>query len=57
MTTEKTIAKRREIAKSWKDYLKQQQKRERQLLSGILECFLEHKKNTLEDLKVLVKLK
>jgi len=37
----------------WEDYLKQQQKREKQLLSEVLECFVKHKKNTLEDLKVL----
>ena len=35
------------------DFLTQQQQRERKLLSKILECFLDHKRDTLEDLKVL----
>ena len=35
------------------DFLTQQRQREKKLLSNILECFLEHKMDTLEDLKVL----
>jgi|TARA_R100001086_G_scaffold93846_1_gene46607 hypothetical protein len=35
------------------DFLTQHQQREKKLLSKILECFLEHKRDTLEDLKVL----
>jgi len=35
------------------DFLIQQQQREAQLLSKILECFNEHKQNTLKDIKVM----
>ncbi len=34
-------------------FLIQQRKREEQLLSNVLKCFEEHKKNTLKDLEVL----
>lgn len=35
------------------DYLTQHQQRERKLLSKVLECFADHKRDTLKDLKVL----
>ena len=35
------------------DFLIQQQQREAQLLSKILECFNEHKQNTLKDIEVM----
>ena len=35
------------------DFMIQQQQREAQLLSKVLECFAEHKRNTLEDIEVM----
>lgn len=52
-TREDKIKKELERQEEIYNFLLQQRKREEQLLSGVLKCFEENKRDTLKDLKVL----